>query len=105
MSPSGNGATAFMDGVSLDSEAALFQGKTEALHRRRLLRINPDNKQAVGTQELQQPVQRRFEGFERTPAPIHQGSIVLARRTPTIGGRRCVNIAAAMHVQHQLDGL
>jgi hypothetical protein len=104
-SPRQNGAAAFMDRSVLNDKSAPFQRKAKGFVSRGLLRINPDDHHTGGAQELHQPIKRDLQSFERAPPPVNQCYAVLAGRMAAVcrGGR--ASIAAAMQLQHQLDGL
>ena len=104
-SPRQNGAAAFMDRSVLNDKSAPFQRKAKGFVSRGLLRINPDDQHTGGAQEFHQPVKRDLQSFERAPPPVNQRYAVLAGRMAAVcrGGR--ATVAAAMQLQHQLDGL
>jgi hypothetical protein len=104
-SPRQNGAAALMDRSVLNDKSARFRRKAKSFVSRGLLRINPDDQYTGGTQELHQPIKRNLQSSERAPPPVNQRYAVLAGRMAAVcsGGR--ASIAAAMQLQHQLDGL
>jgi hypothetical protein len=67
-----------MDGSALNDEIAPLEARAQALAEGRLLGIDPDHHQAFGSQEIQQPIKRCLERFERTPSPVNQCDIVLS---------------------------
>src|SRR6267142_162653 len=101
--PRRNGAAAFMDGSRLDDKAAPSQRLAKGLVGRGLLRINPDNQHAVGTQEAHQPIKRWLNGIEGAPPPIDERYVVLAGRMAAVCRSRCVSVAEALQLEHQFD--
>ena len=104
-SPCRNGAAAVVDCSPLNDEAASFQREPKGVVGRGLLGVNPDHQHGGGAQEVHQPVKRDLEGFECTPPPIHQRYCVLPGRMAAVRRGCRASIAAAMQLQHQLDGL
>ena len=103
-SPRQNGAAAFMDRSVFNDKSARLERTAKGFVGRGLLRINPDDQHPGRAQELHEPVKRDFQSFERAPPPVNQRYAVLAGRMAAVcrGGR--ASIAAAMQLQHQLDG-
>jgi hypothetical protein len=99
-----NGAAAFMDRSALNDKSAPFQRKSKGLVGHGFLRIDPDDHSTGRTQEINQPIKRDLQGFERAPPPINQRDVVLSSRPTAVCRGGCTSIAAAMQLQHQLDG-
>jgi hypothetical protein len=94
-----------MDRSVRNDKSAPFQRKAQGFVGRGLLRIDPDDQHTGGAQELHQPIKRDLQGFERAPPPVNQRYVVLAGRMAAVRRGCCASIAAAMQLQHQLDGL
>src|ERR1700694_4878637 len=73
-----------MDVSRLNDKAAPLQREAKGFVGCGLLGVNPDDQHTGGTQELDQPVKRYLEGFERAPPPIDQRYVVLASRTAAV---------------------
>src|ERR1700676_3627654 len=94
-----------MDRSVLNDKSAPFQRKAKGFVSRGLLRINPDDQHTGGAQELHQPIKRDLQSFDRTPPPVNQRYVVLPGRMAAVCRGCRASIAAAMQLQHQLDGL
>ena len=89
------------DGAGLDDKAMFFQHGAKCSVARALLGIEPGDQHTGWRQEMNEPIQRRLERFDRVLAPINEGHIVLAVRQAT-SRRRCdAAIASAMEVEHE----
>src|SRR3984885_12756395 len=104
MSARQNGAAAFMHRSALNDKSAPFERKSKGFVGHGFLRVNPDEQRAGWTQEIYQPIKRNLQGFERAPPPINQRDVVLASRAAAVCRGRRTGIAAALQLQHQLDG-
>src|SRR6202161_3578087 len=94
-----------MDRSGLNDKSASFQRKAQDVIGGGLLGVNPYHQDASGAQEIDQPIKRGLESFERAPPPIDQRYVVLACRMAAVGRGSRASIAAAVQLQHQLDAL
>jgi hypothetical protein len=67
-----------MDRSGLNDKSTPFQREAQGFIGGGLLVVNPYHQDAVGAQEIHQPIQRRLESSERASPPIDQRYIVLA---------------------------
>ena len=93
------------DGAGLDDKAMFFQHGAKCSVARALLGIEPGDQHTGWRQEMNEPIQRRLERFDRVLAPINEGHIVLTVRQAT-SRRRCdAAVASAMEVEHEFGAL
>jgi hypothetical protein len=78
--PRGNRHTVLACGARLNTKAQPIQRQPEHLKGYAIRGADPDNQHASGTQEVHEPVKRRFESIDRVLPPSHKRHVELAAR-------------------------
>ena len=100
--PRGNGGALVANGASVNRQAPFSQNRSDFSICRRPRGVDPDDHHSCGVQKIQQPIEGRFEGFDRPLSPVDQGNVILPDRKRAICGHCNAPVAAAMQLKHEL---
>src|SRR5262249_60999647 len=89
----------------LDPKAVAFEHRAKRSSDGGLVRVEPDDQYARGTQEIRHPIDRCLDRFDRTFASIEKNHVVLPSWEAAVQSSRCASVAETMQIGHGLGAV
>src|ERR1019366_7276834 len=101
----GDGNAVLAAGARFNAKPQSFQRQTERLMGHAFVGADPNDQNASSTYEVHEPVEGRFESFDRVRPPGDKSDVVLAARNTTSFSGCHTWVAAAMQLQEDLSAI